>query len=57
MNLLVVVLLVFLLLGGVGFSLHGTVGTVLIVLALLFLFGGIGFHGSWSGWYGGSRNL
>ena len=53
MGPLVVVLLVFLLLGGVGIGLHGTLGTVLIVLAVLWLLGGVGFHGSRSGWYGG----
>ena len=57
MGLLLLVVIIFLLLGGVGFGLHGTLGTVLIVLAVLWLVGGIGFHGSRSGWYGGGRGL
>jgi hypothetical protein len=55
MGLLLLIVIVFLLLGGAGFGLHGTLGTVLIVFALLWLFGGLGYHGSRSGWYGGRR--
>ena len=57
MGLLLAVIIVFLLLGGVGFGVHGTLGTVLIVLAVLWLLGGVGYHGSRSGWYGGRRGL
>ena len=52
MNLLLLVIILFLLFGGAGFALSGTLGTVLIVLAVLWLVGGIGYHGSRSGWYG-----
>lgn len=57
MGLLLAVIIVFLLLGGVGFGVHGTLGTVLIVLAVIWLLGGVGYHGSRSGWYGGRRGL
>ena len=57
MNLLLLVIVLFLLFGGAGFYLSGTLGTVLIVLAVLWLIGGVGFHGSRSGWYGGGRRL
>src|SRR5579872_4419778 len=57
MGLILLVVIIFLLLGGVGFGVQGTLGTVLIVLAVLWLIGGIGFHGSRSGWYGGGRRL
>jgi hypothetical protein len=51
MGLLLLVLVVFFLLGGVGFGVHGLLGTVLIVFAVLWLIGGVGYHGSRSGWY------
>lgn len=57
MGLLVAVIIIFLLLGGVGFGVQGTLGTVLIVLAVLWLLGGLGFHGSRSGWFGGGRGV
>lgn len=57
MTLLLMVLVIFLLLGGVGFGVSGTLGTVLMVVAVLWLLGGLGFHGSRSGWYGGRRGL
>lgn len=55
MNLLLLVIIVFLLLGGIGIGVHGLLGTVLIVVAVVWLLGGIGYHGSRSGWYGGPR--
>lgn len=55
MSTLLIVIVVFLLLGGFGYGLSGTLGTVLLVLAVLWLLGGVGFHGSRSGWYGGGR--
>jgi hypothetical protein len=57
MGLLVAVIIIFLLLGGVGFGVQGTLGTVLIVLAVLWLLGGLGLHGSRSGWFGGGRGV
>ena len=57
MGLLLFIILVFLLLGGAGFGLHGTLGTVLIVLAIFWLLGGVGFHGSRYGWYRSDRQL
>ena len=57
MQLLLIVLVIFLLSGGVGFGMQGTLGTVLIVLAILWLIGGIGYHGSRSGWYGGRGGI
>ncbi len=57
MGLLLLILIVFLILGGAGFGLHGMLGTVLIVLAILWLLGGIGYHGSRSGWYRGGRGI
>jgi len=55
MGLLLAVLIIFLLLGGAGLSLHGTLGTVLLILAVVWLLGGLGYHGSRSGWYGSGR--
>ena len=57
MGLLLAVIVIFLLLGGVGFGVSGMLGTVLMVVAVLWLLGGIGYHGSRSGWYGGRRGL
>lgn len=57
MGLLLAIIVVFLLLGGVGISIQGTLGTVLLVLAVLWLLGGMEFHGSRSGWFGGGRGL
>jgi len=54
-GLLLAVLIIFLLLGGAGLSLHGTLGTVLLILAVIWLLGGLGYHGSRSGWYGSGR--
>jgi hypothetical protein len=42
MGLLLAVLIIFLLLGGAGLSLHGTLGTVLLILAVIWLLGGLG---------------
>ena len=55
MSLLLVIVIVFLLLGGVGYGVHGLLGTILIVCAIVWLLGGVGYHGSRSGWYGGGR--
>ena len=55
MGLLLLVILVFLLLGGAGFGLQGPLGTVLVILAVLWLLGGVGFHGSRYGWYQSNR--
>jgi hypothetical protein len=57
MGLLLLVIIVFLLLGGVGIGLHGLLGTVLIVFAVVWLLGGVGYHGSRSGWYGRGGGL
>jgi hypothetical protein len=57
MGLLLAVIIVFFLLGGIGYGIHGVLGTVLIVLAILWLLGGVGYHGSRSGWYGGGRGI
>lgn len=57
MGLLLAVIVIFLLLGGVGFGVSGTLGTGLMVVAVLWLLGGIGYHGSRSGWYGSGRGL
>jgi len=53
MGLLLVIIVIFLLLGGVGFGLHGTLGTILIICAVVWLIGGFGYHGSRSGWWRG----
>lgn len=52
MGLVLLVLLLFLIFGGVGIHLGGTLGTILIILAVVWLLGGFGYHGSRCGWWG-----
>lgn len=56
-GLLLFIVIVFFILGGAGYALHGMLGIILFVLAVAWLLGGVGYHGSRSGWYRGGRGI